>query len=441
MKKENMKKQVVSLTVAAALVAPLAVIPAQAQADVPVHIQRTGERFSTDYDFPTFDWSGCEWAVRQTEGKLNFGGPQAADPADNRAKWVNGATPLPNGDLKIRNEGIRGGVEINAVDSTGYGTYTFEYSADFNEMDPHNVLGIFPYDMAELELNKYDEVHKNSHGSTEIDFIEISRWGVVNRPLPHGGVTYYPDTAQRPDRIKPAEFDIPAGHQTLQTIAEWEKDYLRVITKTKQGQVLSDVTSTHRVPRDTGTQQLRINLWTSGANRSEHKNAGADEIIFHDYNYSPHIGAAAQQPTDTDKGAVPPAPEADAPEVEAGTVPPAPAEDAPEVESGAVPPAPEAGAPEVEGGALPPAPEADSSEVESGAVPPAPAPEEAPSENGAPEVQPESELFDPEQQEKESKEEKAAEKSKNRSSDKSSSSSSEGALARLWRGIRGFFGF
>ena len=432
MKKENMKKQVVSLTVAAALITPLTVTPAQAQADVPQHIQRTGERFSTDYDFPTFDWSGCEWAVRQTEGKLNFGGPQAADPSDNRAKWVNGATPLPNGDLKIRNEGIRGGVEINAVDSTGYGTYTFEYSADFNEMDPHNVLGIFPYDMAELELNKYDEVHKNSHGSTEIDFIEISRWGVVNRPLPHGGVTYYPDTAQRPDRIKPAEFDIPAGHQTLQTIAEWEKDYLRVITKTKQGQVLSDVTSTHRVPRDTGTQQLRINLWTSGANRSEHKNAGADEIIFHDYNYSPHIGAAAQQPTDTDKGAVPPAPEADAPEVEAGTVPPAPAENAPEVEGGVVPPAPEADAPEVEDGAVRPAPAPEEA--------PSNAPEAAPLENGAPEVQPESELFDPEQQEKQSKEDKAAEKSKNRSSE-SSSSSSEGALARLWRGIRGFFGF
>lgn len=432
-----MKKQVVSLTVAAALIAPLTTTPAQAQADVPQHIQRTGKRFSTDYDFPTFDWSGCEWAVRQTEGKLNFGGPQAADPADNRAKWVNGATPLPNGDLKIRNEGIRGGVEINAVDSTGYGTYTFEYSADFNEMDPHNVLGIFPYDMAELELNKYDEVHKNSHGSTEIDFIEISRWGVVNRPLPHGGVTYYPDTAQRPDRIKPAEFDIPAGHQTLQTIAEWEQDYLRVITKTKQGQVLSDVTSTHRVPRDTGTQQLRINLWTSGANRSEHKNAGADEIIFHDYNYSPHIGAAAQEPAE--KGAVPPAPEADAPEVEPGAVPPAPAEDAPGVESGAIPPAPapEADAPEVEAGAVPPAPEADSPEVESGAVPPARAPEEAPSENGAPEVQPESTLFDPEEQEKETKEEKAAEKSKNRSSDRSS----EGVFARIWRGIRNFFGF
>lgn len=404
-----MNKQIVSLTVATALVAPLAAIPAQAKADVPQHIQRTGKRFSTDYDFPTFDWSGCKWAVRQTEGKLNFGGPQAEDPADNLAKWVNGATLLPNGDLKIRNEGIRGGVEINSVDSTGYGIYTFEYSADFNEMDPHNVLGIFPYDMAELELNKFDEVHKNSHGSTEIDFIEISRWGMVDRALPHGGVTYYPDTAQKPDRIKPAEFDIPAGHQTLQTIAEWEEDYLRVITKTKQGQVLSDVTSVERVPRDTGTQQLRINLWTTGANKSEHKNAGADEIIFHDYNYSPHISSAAQEPAD--KGEVPLKPEADAPEVGPGAVPPAPTEDAPEVESGA--------------------------------VPPAPAPGEAPSESGIPEVDPGSELIDPDTQEKQSKEAKAAEKGKNNRSSENSSSESSSAnfFARLWRVIRGFFGF
>nr|VDG64156.1 Uncharacterised protein [Streptococcus thermophilus] len=390
-----MKKQVVFLTVVAAFIAPLSVSPAQAQTDVPQHIQRTGERFSTDYDFPTFNWSGCQWAVRQTEGKLDFGGPQAEDPADNRSKWINGAKVLPNGDLKIRNEGIRGAVEINAVDSTGYGTYTFEYSADFNRMDPHNVLGIFPYDMAELELNTFEEVHENSHGSTEIDFIEISRWGKVERALPHGGVTYYPDTPQKPDRFNPAEFEIPAGHQTLQTTAEWEKDYLRVVTKTKQGRVLSDVTATHRIPRDTGTQQLRINLWTTSANKREHTNARADEIIFHDYNYSPHIGAAGRAPAD--KGAVPPAPETDTPASKKNTP-----------------------------------------EVEPGAIPPAPTSKEAPKNNGTPEAQPSSRQSAPEVKDKRSKKDKSAEKSRNRSSEMSNG---ESIFARLWRSIRSFFGF
>lgn len=426
-----MKKQVITLVVTAAMIAPLSVSPVEAQESMPAHIQRTGERFSTNYDFPTFDWSGHKWAVRQTEGKLNFGGPQAEDPADGRAKWINGAQVLPNGDLKIQNDGIRGAVEINAIDSTGYGTYTFEYSGDFDNMDPHNVLGIFPYDMAELELNKLDEVHKNASGSTEIDFIEISRWGQIDRKLPHGGVTYYPDTPQLPSRYNIDQFDVPAGQQTLQTIAQWEHNYLRVITKKKDGEVLSDVTSTHRVPQDTGTQQLRINLWTTGANKGEHKKAEGDEIIFHDYSYTPDADSPAATAPSSSGSSFSSSFSSSAP-AQKDVAPEAPAENMPGNDVSDAN-APEAGSPD----AVPGAPEA-----------PAPVgePEEAPETNqlDASSVAAQllgddssSEVFNPDEKVKRSSEDKAAEKSKERGS----SGSSEGFFQRLWGVLRGLFGF
>ena len=296
--------RVVGALMVAAVASTSVIAPVAAQAEMPAHIERTGQRFSSSYGFPTFDWSGFQWGVRQTHGVIDWGDPQAKDPSDGKQKWVNGAKVLPNGDLSIRSEGIGGGVEINAVKSTGYGTYTFEYSADFNAMDPHNVLGIFPYDMAEMELNKVHEVHENGDGSTEIDFIEISRWGSVDRKLPHGGVTYYPDERRpwRPNSYVIGQFDIPAGPQRLTTIAEWEQDWLRVVTKTAEGRVLSDVYSTTRIPRDTGTQQLRINLWTTPTNRRAHTSAKPDEIIFHKFGYAPSIGsmgAPTQPPSGT----------------------------------------------------------------------------------------------------------------------------------------------
>lgn len=298
--------RVMGVLMVGAMASASVIAPLHAQAEIPAHVERTGQRFSSSYGFPTFDWSGYQWGVRQSNGVIDWGDPQAKDPSDGKQKWINGAKVLPNGDLSIRSEGIGGGVEINAVKSTGYGTYTFEYSADFNAMDPHNVLGIFPYDMAEMELNKVDEVHENGAGSTEIDFIEISRWGSVDRALPHGGVTYYPDERRpwRPNSYVIGQFDIPPGQQRLTTIAEWEQDWLRVVTKTAEGRVLSDVYSTTRIPRDTGTQQLRINLWTTPTNRRAHVTAEPDEIIFHKFGYTPSIGSMGA-PTEPPSGTQP----------------------------------------------------------------------------------------------------------------------------------------
>lgn len=266
----------------------------------PTYLEQKGRRFSSDYDFPVFSWAGREWGIRQKTGPIAWGGPQAENPNTGEGEWVKGASVNRSGELVLKNEGVYGGVEIVAVDSTGYGTYKFVYSGDFNAMDPHNVLGIFTYDFSEqtmwLEPDSAPPfTYKTAGGFTEIDFIEISRWGEIDRHLPHAGVTYYPDDLAE---SKPGEgitigvCDIPAGHQVLTTVAEWHEDYLRVTTSTANGKVLSDAVATHRIPRD-DAQQLHINLWTVGGNKTiingkpAYQHAEGDTIVFHDFEFVP----------------------------------------------------------------------------------------------------------------------------------------------------------
>lgn len=253
------------------------------------HTGSGAERFRSNYDFPTFEWAGFQWAVRHKNDVITWGGPQAPDPADDEGKWVDGASVTNTGDLVLRSAGVRGGVEIITVESLGYGTYRFVYSADFNAMDPHNVLGIFPYDWAEMVLNREEEVHITADGATEVDFIEISRWGDIDRARPHGGVTYWPDDGKSvtPESHVVSEFDIPLGYLTLTTVAVWEAGYLQVATTTADGTVLSEVTATKRIPADTGTQQLHMNLWTTQANAPAYHNAQPDQVTFHSFEFIP----------------------------------------------------------------------------------------------------------------------------------------------------------
>lgn len=262
----------------------------------PTYCEQHGHRFASPLGFDTFDWAGHTWGVREVNDVITWGGPQADDPEDGLQKWVKGASVNSSGDLVIQNEGIVGGVEIHVVESLGYGDYEFTYSADFDAQDPHTVLGIFTYDMAEMIL--WDD-HINADGSTEIDFIEISRWGDVDREFAHGGVTYYPDDGKTVSPLKyvPDEFDVPKGHQTLTTKATWHPDYLSVITTMSDGTVLSDVTATTRIPRD-DTQQLRINLWVTrsnsepvadgeGGNLPAYQTAQPSTVVFHDFKHTP----------------------------------------------------------------------------------------------------------------------------------------------------------
>lgn len=246
----------------------------------PTYTQHFGERFSGAWGQSTFDWSGYTWSIRDSEG-----GPQAPNPTTGKRQWnQDGAKVQPNGDLVVENKGIDGGVEIILVPSTGYGEYEFTYSANFNEMHPSNVLGIFTYDFREFNRGE---------GFTEMDFIEVSRWNAPHLPLTHGSTTYYPDdvSESKPGAgITPDSFEIPSGYQTLTTKAKWSKGYLRVTTTTQDGKVLSDAVSTQRVPRD-NAQQIHINLWTSeqkdALGYQGYRSATGDTITFHNFSYTP----------------------------------------------------------------------------------------------------------------------------------------------------------
>lgn len=285
-KKNLAKYAIVPLAMGLVLPASIAV---EAKA-APPKISYESGRFETDYKFKTIEFSGQDWAIRSTNDVMGWGGPQAPHPSDGEGKWVQGAHVNGKDELVVQNKGIDGGVELIATESTGYGTYEFSYTGDFDGMDPSNVLGIFTYDTAEVAIDRTPgmEKHTNMKGSSEIDFIEISRWGSADRPKTFGMVTVYPDDLKGfGDRVPHKRFDIPKGVQTIKTKAVWDKNYLRVITSLADGTVLSDDTQTKRVPRDNGTQQLRVNLWTTKANKSLYPKAEGDKITFDDATFTP----------------------------------------------------------------------------------------------------------------------------------------------------------
>ena len=102
-------------------------------------------------------------------------------------------------------------------------------------------------------------------------------------------MTYWPDDGKSvaPESHVVSEFDIPPGYLTLTTVAVWEADYLQVATTTADGTVLSEVTATKRIPADTGTQQLHMNLWTTQANAPAYHNAQPDQVTFHSFEFIP----------------------------------------------------------------------------------------------------------------------------------------------------------
>ncbi|SES02099.1 hypothetical protein [Corynebacterium cystitidis] len=236
--------------------------------------------FSSTYNLDTLSWEGHTWAIRGTNEEIvGWGGPQAAHPETGESYWVDGATVDDAGDLVLESRGINGGVELIAEESLGYGTYYFRYSADFDAFDPHTVLGIFTYDWADVVVPG----HKAAAGVTEIDFIEISRWGDTARQYSHGGETMYTDTDGT--RINLNEFDVPEGHQELTTTATWAPDLLRVVTTQADGTILSHAVATEGVPQP-NKEQLHLNLWTTTADPG-HVAAQGDTVTFHAFGFTP----------------------------------------------------------------------------------------------------------------------------------------------------------
>lgn len=300
------------ITTASLLAVPTSVVShADSNTNYVEHTNTDQDRFYNNMGFETLTWKGHEWGVRQPNDIVFWGGPQAENPRTGQSEWIHGATVNDNGDLVLENKGIDGAVELNMNESTGYGSYSFTYSGDFNNMNPHNVLGIFTYDMSERFIDpKTQRPYTRGDGYTEIDFIEISRWGDEDRKYPHAGVTYYPDDGYtvKPDSIHASQYNITQpGMQTLTTTVEWKKDFLHVKTTDQNGNVIDDVTSTERVPVDRGTQQLRINLWTTAANsEKKYYNATGDTIVFHDFSYTPEINDNTHGTSETTTTPLPP---------------------------------------------------------------------------------------------------------------------------------------
>lgn len=249
----------------------------------PTWTRYTGKRFSSDWGLPTFEWSGHKWFQHL---RYNNARPQAPNPRTGRRSFIGGGRVQPDGSLLLRSEGINGGAEVVLVDSTGYGTYEFEYGASFDKMHYSAVLGIFSYTWNEFN---------HGGGYTEMDFIEISQWNNPRKFGPqYGSVSYYHDELEGDpvgQQIVPSTFTVPAGYQRLTTKVVWKKNYLKVTTTTEDGKVLGDFETRDRVPRD-NDQQIRLQLWTCQQEdrRSPYQdwvNAWPDEVVFYRFDYTP----------------------------------------------------------------------------------------------------------------------------------------------------------
>lgn len=257
----------------------------------PTYLAQTGKRFEHAYGCRTFTWKGYEWAVREVNDILPFTGPQAVPEGERQAFWVDGAHLYPDGNLLLENAGIFGGVEIIAKQSMGYGTYTLEYSGDFDAMHPATVFGIFPYDFANKVIGENSGIdYEVAKGFTELDFLEISRWGNLRQKFAKGESTYYTDDTSKSHQF--GKFYLPSCPKRLKTVATWKPGFFGVKTTDESGYVLADASSTVDVPVD-NTQQLHINLWVTDQNselvkgQPSHFSARGESVILHDFLFEP----------------------------------------------------------------------------------------------------------------------------------------------------------
>lgn len=148
---------------------------------------------------PTLKWMGHEWTI--TNGRM-------AGVVPGRASNVQVDS---NGylHLEIAREGRRVTAgELFSNDRMGFGTYQWEVQGPVDHMDPHAVLGLFPYG---------PQAGVGVDGENEID-IEFSNWaGTLCGGLCNADFTIYPSTGNLRAGPTEEDFRLSLGGEELLT--------------------------------------------------------------------------------------------------------------------------------------------------------------------------------------------------------------------------------
>ena len=198
----------------------------------------------TSADMRTLQFSGYEWKVKSSNGRVGPGPNYFSDSKNNVKVDAQGRLHL----RVTRRDGHWYCAEVISTRSFGYGTYRFYVDTTFDNMDPRAILGLFTWSDAPDYSNR------------EID-VEVSRWG--NKANKNGQFVVQPYT--QPMNI--VRFQIPRGLNASTHSFAWKPDSifcqsLKGIHGARPGtsRVIAEHAFTEGIPQ-AGGENARINLW------------------------------------------------------------------------------------------------------------------------------------------------------------------------------------
>lgn len=204
----------------------------------------TGRDSSSPRASRTLRFSGYDWAVKSSEGRVGPGPNYFSDRDDNVAVDAEGRLHL----RVTQRDGSWFCAEVISTRSFGYGTYRFYLDGAVDSLDPRIILGMFTWN------------DDPAYNHREID-IEVSRWG---RPDNENG-QFVVQPYQRSGNV--TRFQIPTGMRSSTHSFVWGPD--RILCRSLKGHepdasdpdlLIHQHTFTEGVPR-AGGENARINLW------------------------------------------------------------------------------------------------------------------------------------------------------------------------------------
>lgn len=198
---------------------------------------------------PTIKWAGREWLVRDNSWKP--GGPIASH------SW-NASNVQPLGEsLSLTTKMVDGkatGAEIVSKEPMGYGRYSFSFDVNTADFDQYAIFGAFTFD--------WDPEAKP--GFSEVDAVEISKWGNAKAKSPIAKFTHYVDN--KPEGTSEHCEDLPEKTSFIQrtVIMDWSPGKITRAVKDHYGNILHSSEITKSVPKPTDTTQFHFNVWAYG---------------------------------------------------------------------------------------------------------------------------------------------------------------------------------
>jgi hypothetical protein len=192
----------------------------------------------------TLQFSGYDWLVKASDGRVGPGPNYFSDNLDN-------VNVDAQGQLHLRithRDGHWYCAEVISKQSFGYGTYRFHLKTIVDDLDPEVVLGMFTWN------------DDPAYNHREID-IEISRWGETNNQNAQFVVQPYKNL------LNIYRFQIPNSLPASTYLFTWKPDQVScrstkvgTVSGSASGEVIEEHSFNKGVPQ-AGGENARINLW------------------------------------------------------------------------------------------------------------------------------------------------------------------------------------